>query len=58
MLTKNNSYKYETLYKVSFVITQCFTNGTKMLKYGVTQIHTLRHINWILKLNILIQDYV
>ena len=32
MLTKNTAYKYGTLYKGSFVITQCFTNGTVNLQ--------------------------
>ena len=38
MLTNHTAYKYETPYKVPFVITQCFTNGTINLQYGATQI--------------------
>ena len=38
MLTNHNVYKYETLYKCPFVITQCFNNGTVNLQYGVVQI--------------------
>ena len=38
MLTKQNSYKYETLYTGPFVITNCFTNGTENLKFGPTKI--------------------
>ena len=45
MLTKHTAYKYETPYKGPFVITQCFTNGTVMLQYGVTEItYNIRHI--------------
>ena len=38
MLTDHTSYKYGTPYKGSFVITQCFTNGTVMLQYGPKKI--------------------
>ena len=38
MLLNHTAYKYETPYKGRFVTTQYFTNGTVMLKYGVTQI--------------------
>ena len=38
MLTNHTVYKYETLYKCPFVITQCFTNGTVNLQGGVVQI--------------------
>ena len=38
MLTNNNSYKYETPYKGSLVITQCCTNGTATVQYGPIQI--------------------
>ena len=37
MLTNHTVYKYETPYRGPFVMTQCFTNGTVMLQYGVTQ---------------------
>ena len=36
MITNHTAYKYETLYKVPFVITQCFTNGRVKLQYGPT----------------------
>ena len=35
MLVKNTVYKYETPYKVPFVITQCWYNGTVTLQCGV-----------------------
>ena len=38
MLADHTAYKYETPYKVPFLITQCFTNGTVMLQCGATQI--------------------
>ena len=38
MLTNHTAYKYETIYKGDFFITQYFNNVTVMLKYGVTQI--------------------
>ena len=38
MLTSHAAYKYETTYMGSFVITQCFTNGTVILQYGATEI--------------------
>ena len=37
MLLSHTAYKYETPYKGPFVITQCFTNGTVMLKYILTK---------------------
>ena len=43
----NNStlYKYETPYKVPFVITQCFTNGTVNLQCGTIKIkYNIRRI--------------
>ena len=44
MLTNHTEYKYET-YKVPFVMTQCFTNGTVNLQYGPKQIrHNIRCI--------------
>ena len=57
MITYHTAYKYETPYKVLFVITQCFTNGTVNSKYGPTEIRhnivALIHINRIPNLNIL-----
>ena len=45
MLTNHTEYKYETPYKVQFLITQCFTNGTVKLQYGATHIkHNIRFI--------------
>ena len=38
MLNNHTAYKYETPYKVIFVITRCFTNGTVNLYYGPTEI--------------------
>ena len=38
MLNNHTTYKYDTPYKGHFVITQCFTNCTLMLQYGVTEI--------------------
>ena len=38
MLNNHTEYKYETPYKVPFVITPCFTNGTVMLQYGLKKI--------------------
>ena len=45
ILTNHTAYKYEMPYKGPFVMTQCFTNGTVMLKYGATEIrHNICHI--------------
>ena len=45
MINNNSEYKYETPYKGSFVITQCWTNGTTKKKYDPIKI---RHsISWI-----------
>ena len=45
MLTNKYSYKYEPPYNGTFVITQCWTNGTVTLQYGVIQIkHNIRFI--------------
>ena len=45
MFTDHNAYKYETPYKVPFVVTQCFINGTPMLEYCPTKIrHNIRRI--------------
>ena len=45
MLTNYTAYKYETPYKVPFVITQCFTNGTITLQCGATQVkYNMRRI--------------
>ena len=38
MLTNHTAYKNETPYKGTFVITQCFTNGTVLLQYGGIEI--------------------
>ena len=38
ILTDHTAYKYETPYKGPFVIKQCFTNKTVILKYGAIQI--------------------
>ena len=38
MLTNHTAYKYETPYKIPFLISQYFTNGTLMLQYGTIQI--------------------
>ena len=46
MLTNHTVYKYETPYKGSFVIAQCFTNGTVNLQYGETESsYNIRRIN-------------
>ena len=45
MLTDHTTYTYETPYKGTFLITQCFTNDTVMLQYGTTEIrHNIRLI--------------
>ena len=45
MLTNHTAYKYETPYKGSFAITQCFTNVTVNLQCGAIQIkHNTRRI--------------
>ena len=38
IITNHTEYKYETPYKGTFLITQCFTNGTVNLQYCATQI--------------------
>ena len=38
MLTNHTACKYETPYKVPFVIIQCFTNGTVKLQYCATRV--------------------
>ena len=46
MLTNHTAYRYETSWKVPFVITQCFTNGMVLLQYGTIQItYNIRRIN-------------
>ena len=46
MLTNHTVYKYKTPYKGSFVIAQCFTNGTVNLQYGATESrYNIRRIN-------------
>ena len=45
MITNHTAYRYETPYKVPFMITQCFINGTVNLQYGATEIrHNIRRI--------------
>ena len=45
MLLNHTAYKYETRYKVPFVITKCFTDGSAMLQYGSIQItYIIGHI--------------
>ena len=45
MLTNHTSYKYETLYKENFGVTQCFNNGAVMLQYGATEtMYNIRRI--------------
>ena len=57
MLTNNDEYKYETPYNASFVITQCWTNGTVTLECGLTKLSIiyvkLIHIHLIQMLKIL-----
>ena len=36
-INNHTAYKYETPYKVPFVITRCFTNGTVNLQYSPTK---------------------
>ena len=38
MLNNNYAYKYETPYKLLFVIMRCWTNGTVTLQCGVIKI--------------------
>ena len=38
MITNHTAYKYDTPYKGPFLITQCFTNVTAKLQYGLTKI--------------------
>ena len=43
MQTNNSGFKYETLYKVPFEITQCQSNGAVTLQCGATKIrYTIR----------------
>ena len=45
ILNNHTAYKYETPYKIPFVIKQCFINGTLMLQYGATEIrYNIRRI--------------
>ena len=57
MLTNHTAYKYETLYKGPFVITQFFTNGMVNLQDGATQIKY--NIRWIkpYKSDTKVEDY-
>ena len=59
ILTYHTAYKYETPNKGPFVITQCFNNFTVNLQCGPTELGiiyvALSHINWILKLKVLIR---
>ena len=46
ILTKHNSYKYETPYTDPFVITHCWTNVMVSLHIGATEIgYHIRRIN-------------
>ena len=46
MLNNHAAYKYEIPYKVTFVITQCWTNGTVTLQYGLKTIwYNIHKIN-------------
>ena len=45
MLNNHAAYKYETTYKVIFVITLCFTNGLVSIQYGTTK--SRYNIRWI-----------
>ena len=56
MLNYNTACKYETPYKGSFFITQCFANGMVTKQYGVI---TNRHINVALshKYDTKVKDY-
>ena len=38
MFNNNDAYKYDTPYKGSFLIMQCWTNGTVILQCGPTKI--------------------
>ena len=49
MITNHTAYKYETPYKDSFVITQCFINdtvnlqcGPKKIRYNICRIKTYK----------------
>ena len=56
-LTNHTAYKYETPYKVPFVIIHCFINGTVMLQYGAKEIrHNIRRIKSY-KLDAKIEDF-
>ena len=57
MLTNHTVYKYETLYKGPFVITQFLSNGTVNLHYGPTKFrHNIRCIKTY-KLDTKVGDY-
>ena len=57
MLTNHTSYKYESQYKVPFVITQCFTNGTVNFQCGPTKNkYNIRRIKPY-KLDTKVEDY-
>ena len=45
MLINHTEYKYKTPYKCPFLITQCFTNGTAKLQFGLTK--NRYNIRWI-----------
>ena len=57
ILNNHAAYKYETLSKGPFLITQCWTNGTIILQCGPTELVIidviLSHIHLIQKLKIL-----
>ena len=46
MITNNTAYKYETPYKVPFLIKKCWTNGTVSLQCGaIKNMYNIYHIN-------------
>ena len=46
ILTNQSAYKYKLPYKVTLVITQCFTNGTVNLQCGpIISMYTISRIN-------------
>ena len=50
-------YEYKTLYKGTFVITQCFTNGTVILQYGGTEMRYNIRCNKPYKLDTKVEDF-
>ena len=57
MLTNHIAYKYETPYRAPFLITQCLTNGTVNLKYGMAGVrYNIRRIKPY-KLDTKVEDF-